>query len=110
MGSPSPRSAARSSSANESGVDARNRLHSSRVKSTYGSSSASGASIFSSALALLGARHSDWTAHSRAAEPAVTVRVLREVLLVVVLGVIERGGRRDLGRDVAVIGRMQTVR
>src|SRR5260221_5640671 len=39
IGSPRPRSAARSFSAKESGVDARNLLHSSRVKSTYGSSS-----------------------------------------------------------------------
>ena len=41
MGSPRPRSAARSSSASDRGVDARSRLHSSRVKSTYGSSSGS---------------------------------------------------------------------
>ena len=34
MGSPRPRNAARSFSAKDKGVDARNRLHSSRVKST----------------------------------------------------------------------------
>src|SRR5439155_16467518 len=37
-----------------------------------------------------------------AAESAVAHRVLREVLLVVRLGVVERPGRRDLGRDLAV--------
>src|SRR3954447_20367260 len=37
-----------------------------------------------------------------AAEPAVAVRVLREVLLVVVLGVVEVLERRDLGRDLVV--------
>src|SRR5664279_3941596 len=37
-----------------------------------------------------------------AAEPAVAVRHLREVLLVVVLGVVERPRRGDLGRDLAV--------
>src|SRR5262249_17394477 len=39
---------------------------------------------------------------ARAAEPAVTVRVPCEVLLVVVLGVVEGAGFRDLGRDRAV--------
>ena len=37
-----------------------------------------------------------------AAEPAVAVRVLGQVLLVVVLGVVERPGLGDLGRDLAV--------
>src|SRR4029079_18330625 len=37
-----------------------------------------------------------------AAEAAVAVRVLRQVLLVVVLGVVEVVQRRDLGRDLAV--------
>src|SRR5205823_9397079 len=37
-----------------------------------------------------------------AAQAAVAVRVLRQVLLVVVLGVVERAGRRDLGADRAV--------
>src|SRR5687768_15342677 len=37
--------------------------------------------------------------HARATEPAVAVGVLGEVLLVVILGVVERGRRDDLGRD-----------
>src|SRR5918999_3239121 len=45
----------------------------------------------------------------RAADPgtteaAVAVRVLREVLLVVRLGVVERAPLRDLRRDLAVAG------
>src|SRR5204863_9196590 len=54
-------------------------------------------------LPLVGARDSDGTTHARAPEPAVAARVLRKVLLVIVLGVIERRGRRDLSRDIAVI-------
>src|SRR5439155_3896451 len=42
--------------------------------------------------------------HAGRVDRAVAVRVLREVLLVVVLGVVERAGRRDLGRDLAVAG------
>ena len=45
---------------------------------------------------LLGAGEADRAAHARAAEPAVAVRVLREVLLVVVLGVVERPARRRI--------------
>src|SRR5690349_15812713 len=44
------------------------------------------------------------TGHTRPAEPAVPVGVLGQVLLVVILGVIERPGRGDLGRDLAVAG------
>ena len=39
--------------------------------------------------------------------PAVAVRVLRQVLLVVRLGVVERAGGGDLGRDLAEAGRGQ---
>src|SRR5215218_286532 len=42
-----------------------------------------------------------------AAQAAVAVRVLVEVLLVVGLGVVERAGGRDLGRDLAEPGRGQ---
>ena len=41
----------------------------------------------------------DRTAHARAAEAAVAVRVLREVLLVVVLGVEELWRRKNFSRD-----------
>ena len=41
----------------------------------------------------------DRAAHAGAAEAAVTHRVLRQVLLVVVLGVVERRRVEDLGRD-----------
>ena len=44
------------------------------------------------------------TTHARAAEPAVAVRVRLEVLLVVVLGVVERAGLRYLRRDRSVAG------
>ena len=47
-------------------------------------------------------RDADWAGHARAAEPAVAVRVLREVLLVVRLRVVELGRRQDLGRDRTV--------
>ena len=50
-------------------------------------------------------RQPDRAAHARAAEAAVAVRVLREVLLVVVLGVVERARLGDLGRDLAVARR-----
>src|SRR5215213_5585628 len=52
----------------------------------------------------LGAGHADWAAHARSAEPAVAVRVLGEVLLVVVLGVVVLARVGDLGRDLAVPG------
>src|ERR1043165_3004415 len=42
------------------------------------------------------------TAHAGAAEPAVAVRILRQVLLVVVLGVVELRRRKDFRRDRAV--------
>ena len=45
--------------------------------------------------------------HARAAETAVAVRVLGQVLLVVVLGVVELGRRDDLRRDRAVAGLRQ---
>src|SRR4029453_18370477 len=42
---------------------------------------------------------SDGAAHARAAETAVSARVLREILLVIRLGVVELGRGGDLGRD-----------
>src|SRR5579885_875460 len=50
----------------------------------------------------LGREEADGTGDAGAAEAAVAVRILREVLLVVVLGVVERPGLRDLGGDLAV--------
>src|SRR6185295_9137441 len=47
--------------------------------------------------------HSYRTRNARAAEAAIAVRVLAEVLLVVVLGVVELGRRADFGRDRAVV-------
>ena len=44
-------------------------------------------------------RHADRTADAGAAEPAVAARILRQVLLVVVLGVVELGRRQNLGGD-----------
>src|SRR5881397_855530 len=48
-------------------------------------------------------------AHAGAAEAAISVRVLREVLLMVVLGVVELGRRLDLRRDRAVSRRGQLL-
>src|SRR5436190_10133782 len=47
-------------------------------------------------------RHSDGTGDARPPEAAVPIRIFREVLLVVVLGVVELGRGQDLGRDRAV--------
>ena len=56
----------------------------------------------------LGGGEPERAAHARAAQAAVAVRDLGEVLLVVVLGVVERAGaRRDLRGDLAVAGRGQ---
>ena len=46
-------------------------------------------------------------AHARAAEPAVSVRILREVLLMVVLGVVELARGQDLRGDLPVASRAQ---
>ena len=51
----------------------------------------------------------DRAAQPGAAQAAVAARVLRQVLLVVVLGVVERGRRQDLGGDLAVARRVQHV-
>src|SRR5206468_8934212 len=48
-------------------------------------------------------------AHAGAAEAAIPVRILREVLLMVVLGVVELGRRLDLRRDRAVSRRGQLL-
>src|SRR4051794_9943004 len=58
---------------------------------------------------LLGAQP-DRAGHARAAQAAVPVRVLGQVLLVVLLGVVERAGRRDLRRDLPVAGAGQPLR
>src|SRR5215468_9589813 len=51
----------------------------------------------------------DRAADARPAESAVPARVLREVLLVVVLGVVELGGRQDLRGDRAEPARGERV-
>src|SRR3954454_19197367 len=53
---------------------------------------------------LSGADYAYRAGHARAAEAAVAVGHLGEVLLVVVLGVVEVGGVDDLRADVAVAG------
>src|SRR5579871_6577988 len=50
------------------------------------------------------AEHADRTGHSGPTEPAVAVGIRRQVLLVVVLGVVEGPGRRDLGCDLGEPG------
>src|SRR5581483_9936726 len=81
---------------------ARARRTSRTMASTYGS-------IGSDAISGDGLRSgsradSDRTGHARSAEPAITVRVLREVLLVVLLGVVELRRGRELGGDRTVTG------
>src|SRR5262249_24585395 len=44
-----------------------------------------------------------------AAEPAITKRVFRQILLVIVLGKVELGSVADLGRDRAVARRAQPL-
>src|SRR6266496_4045347 len=46
----------------------------------------------------------DGARDARSAQAAIPVRVLRQVLLVVILGVVEGPGGRDLGRDLAEAG------
>src|SRR5204862_16188 len=55
-------------------------------------------------------RETDGATHSGATDAAVPAGVLREVLLVVALGVEELGRRAQLGRDVAVPGLLQPLR
>src|SRR6185312_12389353 len=52
----------------------------------------------------------DGAAHAGAADAAVAARILRQVLLVVVLGVVELGRVDDLGGDRAVAGALQLGR
>src|ERR687885_113823 len=51
----------------------------------------------------------DRAAHPRAAQAAVPVGVPGQVLLVVVLGVVERAGLPDLGGDLTVAGLGQAL-
>src|SRR5512133_1597651 len=51
----------------------------------------------------------DRAAHAGPAQAAVAVGDLRQVLLVVVLGVVELVEGRDLGRDLAVAGLAQAL-
>ena len=57
-----------------------------------------------SADRLAAGRQADGAADAGTANPAVPIRVLGQVLLVVLLGVVERTRFADLGRDVAVSG------
>src|SRR3954469_16583244 len=54
-------------------------------------------------------RQTDGTGHTGAAEPAIAVRVLREVLLVILLGEVHRRRLADLGRDLAMAGLVQLL-
>src|SRR4051812_40880926 len=56
-----------------------------------------------------GDANADGASHARAAEAAVTVRILREVLLMVVLRVIKLRRGDDLCRDLRVAGRRQLL-
>ena len=51
----------------------------------------------------------DRTGHARAADAAIAVGILRQVLLVIVLGVVERRRVGDLGGDAAVAGGGQPI-
>src|SRR5690606_31988142 len=56
------------------------------------------------AAGLLGGGEADGARHAGAAQPAVAVGHLVQVLLVVALGEVEGPGRGDLGGDLAVAG------
>src|SRR5436305_2226846 len=56
-----------------------------------------------------GDANADGASHARAAEAAITVRVLREVLLMVILRIIKLRCGDDLGRDLRVTGRRQLL-
>src|SRR5262249_19873897 len=49
-------------------------------------------------------RQTDRTADPGSTEPAIARGIFREILLVIILGVVERAGRQDLRRDAAVSG------
>ena len=53
---------------------------------------------------------SDRTGHPGAAEAAIAARILGEILLMVILGEIERPRRDDLRRDRPVAARFQRLR
>src|SRR5664280_1095993 len=53
--------------------------------------------------------HANRTADSGSCQPAVAVRVLLEVLLVVALGEVELGGGTDFGRDRAFAGGLEPL-
>src|SRR5574337_320288 len=54
-------------------------------------------------------RHADRTAHARAAQAAIAPRVLGEILLVILLGVVELGRQANLRGDRAVPGSAQAL-
>src|SRR3954465_16081757 len=58
---------------------------------------------------LAGGDYSHRAGNARAAEPAVAVWVLAEILLVIILGVVELGRRTDLGCDGPVALRFQRL-
>src|SRR6187402_3614340 len=64
------------------------------------------ASVARSGLSATAGRHVDANraGHARAAKTAIAIGVLRQVLLVIILGEIELRRRDDLGRDPAVAG------
>src|ERR1700722_15387031 len=68
------------------------------------SASATASALFGKAERL-GHAHPDWAGNTRAPEAAIPARVLGQVLLVVILGVIERAGLGDFGGDGPVPGR-----
>src|SRR6185503_20184149 len=65
--------------------------------------------LHSTVRLLLGRADADRAGDAGAAQAAVPVGVLGQVLLVVVLGVVERAGGRDLGGDLAVAGGAQAL-
>src|SRR5262249_1765208 len=52
---------------------------------------------------------SDRAAHTRATEAAVAAGILREILLVVILGVVKVWGRQDFGGDATVSGPIELL-
>src|SRR5688572_20467943 len=54
-------------------------------------------------------RHTYRTAHAGAAEAAITIWILCQILLVMILGVVERRSLDDLGRDLAIAGLVEAL-
>src|SRR4029078_2556339 len=65
--------------------------------------------LMSSQILLVPYSDSHWTRHASAADAAVAVGVLVEILLVIVLGVLKRSCVGDFSGDPSVAGRSEPI-